>query len=87
MVGNDALFASTLYSFALAGAGAFDPVGGIGIGFGNVALTLAPGVVVTPVPEPSAALLSIAGLLTLALLAGGWPVGRRHRGGGVATTP
>lgn len=83
-VSNDASFASTLNTFTLAGAGAFDVVGAIGVGFGNSALALVPGVIVTPVPEPAGETLAATALALLALL-GAAPRARRRRRGGLAT--
>lgn len=49
VIANDSMGVSTLESFTLAGSGTLTPISGIGGGYGNVALALAP----EPVPEPS----------------------------------
>lgn len=65
---NDSGFNSTLGTFTLASAGAFDVIGGLGFGFGNRGLTLGPDVVITPVAEPSTLSMMIT-MLVLLLLA------------------
>ncbi len=79
IISNDFLFTSTLNTFTLAGAGAFDVVGGIGVGYGNRGLAFVPGVIVTPVTEPPGIAVLALALVLLAFMTGSRSAWRRRR--------